>query len=255
MPSVFKRYLINNYKNVLIVGVVLFCVSFVQKKENQKECVDVNVILNNDVDNIFLTENDVLEVAAGRGKDRLLGGKLIHIPLKTIENRIQSNKFVDRVDVYKDHFGKLNIEVYQNRPIARIFEAGQSFYISEKGKTMPISSRYSSRVVPVYGVGVPKYMVKNNVDKSVDSSFYVLLKKITEDEFYRAQISSIEVRRNGDLVFYPQVSRQIVVFGKPDNIEEKFKKMDVFFKTILPHSGWNTYESVNVKFKNQIICE
>ena len=29
----------------------------------------------------------------------------------------------------------------------------------------------------------------------------------------------------------------------------------IFYKKILPYKGWNSYESVSVKFKGQIICK
>ena len=37
-------------------------------------------------------------------------------------------------------------------------------------------------------------------------------------------------------------------------MEIKFKKLELFYKNILPTKGWNYYESVNLKFKNQIVC-
>ena len=29
----------------------------------------------------------------------------------------------------------------------------------------------------------------------------------------------------------------------------------LFYKNIAPTKGWNTYKTINVKFKNQIICD
>ena len=31
--------------------------------------------------------------------------------------------------------------------------------------------------------------------------------------------------------------------------------MYLFYKVILPTKGWNYYESVNLKYKNQIVCD
>ena len=38
-------------------------------------------------------------------------------------------------------------------------------------------------------------------------------------------------------------------------LEEKFQKISLFYNDIVSAKGWNTYKSVNVKFKNQIICD
>jgi cell division protein FtsQ len=82
-----------------------------------------------------------------------------------------------------------------------------------------------------------------------------VLEFIYKDEFWKAQITEIEIQRNGDLILYTQVSRQYVEFGKPEIVENKFARLKIFYKDILPRKGWNVYERVNLKFKDQIICE
>ena len=51
------------------------------------------------------------------------------------------------------------------------------------------------------------------------------------------------------------LAKQKIYFGNTDNMEIKFKKLELFYKNILPTKGWNYYESVNLKFKNQIVCK
>ena len=82
-----------------------------------------------------------------------------------------------------------------------------------------------------------------------------LLKYIDNDPFWKAQISGLEINLNGDILFHPQVTKQIVAFGKAENIEAKFKKLDIFYREILPQKGWNHYRTVNLKYHNQIVCE
>ena len=78
---------------------------------------------------------------------------------------------------------------------------------------------------------------------------------IDEDEFWRAQIAGVIVEKDGDIRMLPQVTKQNVHFGQPEDLDEKFMKLKVFYKEILPNKGWNTYQTVNLKFKNQIVCE
>ena len=44
---------------------------------------------------------------------------------------------------------------------------------------------------------------------------------------------------------------------KQDNEDyvDKLKRLKIFYKQILPSKGWNSYEKVSVKYKNQIVCE
>ena len=54
---------------------------------------------------------------------------------------------------------------------------------------------------------------------------------------------------------FPQVGGQLIEFGKPENLESKFKKLMIFYKEILPKHGWNAYERVNLEYEGQIIAE
>ncbi len=82
-----------------------------------------------------------------------------------------------------------------------------------------------------------------------------LFNYVEQDEFWKAQISQMNIDKNGNINMSTQVSKQIVEFGKPVDIEEKFRKLKIFYKDILPTKGWNSYNRVSIKFKNQIVCE
>jgi cell division protein FtsQ len=63
------------------------------------------------------------------------------------------------------------------------------------------------------------------------------------------------IKDNLDLELQPQVTKQIVEFGKAEEVEKKFRKLMAFYKNILPYKGWNTYERVSLKFNDQIVCK
>jgi cell division protein FtsQ len=69
------------------------------------------------------------------------------------------------------------------------------------------------------------------------------------------QIAQIDVNSQGKIVMIPQVGGQRLEFGRADDVEHKFKRLEIFFKEIMPTKGWNTYSRVNVEYKDQIICE
>ncbi|MBO6763035.1 MAG: cell division protein FtsQ, partial [Roseivirga sp.] len=69
------------------------------------------------------------------------------------------------------------------------------------------------------------------------------------------QIGHIDINSKGKVVMYPQVGDQRLEFGYAEDLERKFKKLEIFFKQIMPSKGWNIYERVNVEYKDQIICE
>ncbi len=82
-----------------------------------------------------------------------------------------------------------------------------------------------------------------------------LIKYIDEDKFWKAQIAQISVDKKGEMTMYTQVGGEVIVFGKPEEIEVKFKKLTAYYKEVIPVKGFNRYKTVNLKFKDQIVCE
>jgi cell division protein FtsQ len=82
-----------------------------------------------------------------------------------------------------------------------------------------------------------------------------LLKFIESSTFWKAQIAQLHIDASGNIKMYQQVGKQVIDFGKPEMIESKFRKIEIFYEEIMPTKGWNTYNRVSVKFKNQIVCE
>ena len=58
-----------------------------------------------------------------------------------------------------------------------------------------------------------------------------------------------------DIELVPRVGDQRIILGNADSLERKFEKLLLFYRKIVPKTGINAYESVNLKFAGQIICE
>ena len=148
------------------------------------------------------------------------------------------------------------MRVDQMRPIARWLNKGAlDHYVSERGEIMPVSDRYTARVILIHGTVADLGKHQRLDEIKGGSDLLRLLHFIREDPFWHAQVAEMYIDRNMNITMYTQVSKQRIEFGKPEQLEDKFRKLRIFYKEILPARGWNTYESVNLKFRNQIICE
>jgi cell division protein FtsQ len=95
----------------------------------------------------------------------------------------------------------------------------------------------------------------NNIYNTNYSQLFELINHINVDNFWKAQIAQVVIQDNGEIKLLPQVTKQYIEFGDLNHIENKFSRLKIFYKEILPRKGWNSYSRVNVKYKNQIICE
>ena len=251
-------------KKILICSglaiLVMLLFSFVETKQQNKLCRQIDVLIEEGAGNYFINNTDVINLLTNSGRDPLIGVPQKNIHLRNLETRIKTNKFVKQCQVSRDLHGNLLISIRQCRPIARVINKNaQDFYINETGELLPMSERYTARTVVIIAVNANKTLLNGDwLGKPENIAYLQLLQFIDKDKFWKTQIAEIDMDNSGELIFYPQIGKQKIEFGKPENIEsinEKFKKLEIFYKTIIPNKSWNTYSRVNVAYKNQIICE
>ncbi|MBH15445.1 MAG: hypothetical protein CL871_04915 [Cytophagia bacterium] len=221
----------------------LIFVSFVYKKEN-------NIIFDISSENRFLNSEEIFDLTNDIINDSSI------IDLNYLEEKIKSNKFIKDIEIYNNLNNVVNININQFKPYARLINnIGDDYYIDKNGEIFPVSNKYSERVLLIF------FKNYKNIDKEKNINFFQngneifkLINYINRNDFYKKQISQINVLKDGEIIMIPQITKQKIYFGNTDNMEIKFKKLELFYKNILPTKGWNYYESVNLKFKNQIVC-
>lgn len=241
-------------KVILFMTMMFLMVAFVESKQESRVCHDVNISIDRKKDNYFLQEEDVEGLLTRHGKDSVVGGKLIHIDSRDVEKRLKRNSFVEDAEVVKKLDGQLKVNVRQAETIARVIGENSSFYISDKGTVLPLSERFTARVMLITGSGVDEGYGKTSPGSYKDSVLFNMIKHIHNDDFLKSQIAVLEVQEDQNIVLHPQVTKQLILFGSCEQYVEKFEKLRIFYDRILPRKGWNKYDTVNVRFKDQIIC-
>lgn len=173
-----------------------------------------------------------------------------------IEKNILANPFVKEIKLYQDLSNKLIVDLVQYQPIARLVsENKKDFYIDLHGNIFPTSTKFSERVLLIHTADNINFDLKNINSTDYGKKIFTMINYIINDIFLSKIISEIDINYNKNIIIYPQVSKQKIIFGYPEQIDVKFDKLMLFYKKILPAKGWNTYKTVNLKFKNQIICD
>jgi len=243
-------------KVALALLAVFSLIAFSERERGGTVCKDVIVELDNVNENHFLDEADVLKLVESGGKS-IKGMTLARINLKAIERRIKQDKHILDAELYGDLKGNLLVNVELRRPIARIVqEDAPDAYIAEDGVVMSVSEKYTSRVLLISGSFVKRFLESEELNKSKEGKqLLTMIEFIRDNDFWRAQIAQMDINSAGKITIYPQVTGQRIEFGKPENIEVKFRKLMIFYKEILPQRGWTKYERVNLEYEGQIIAE
>lgn len=238
------------------IGALLFvAIGFAGKRQWDKPFNTLYVDIDYSTGHYFLHENDIHQLIKVPGEEVLAGSFAGDVNLRSIENKIEKHPFVKSAEVFRDLKGNVKARVYQKKPVARILNnGGFGAYITDEGEVVPLSGNYTARVVLVRIPSSQHYKGRIDQDEKGQGLFR-LITWLEKNSFWKAQIAEIAMDGDGELTLYPQVSKQYIEFGKPDDIEKKFNKLRIFYTRILPEKGWNSYARVNLKFKDQIVCE
>ena len=202
-------------------------------------------------DSTFVPKDKIVSIL-----DNYFTKESLNINFNDLEKKIKSNPHIKKVTLYKDLTGNLNVIVNQFQPIARIvYENKSKKYFDIDGEIFPTSLGYSHRVLLIFLTSKINFLNNNLNNTEFGVDLLNMVKYIESDKFLSKIVSEIEVDNFKNIIIRPQISKQKIIFGYPDDLVNKFRKIKIFYDEIAPAKGWNTYSSVNVKYRNQIICD
>ncbi len=241
---------------LLTIIAMVVLISFVGKKHNNRLVEDVKITILDEEDNFFLDDVDIFNLMTLDGSEWVVGQEIGLVDLKKLENRLNRNPYLRQTEIYIDMKGVINVKAWMRKPLARIIpNRGAQAYLCEDHSLMPLSHRYSSRVMLLRGQGVDYIMNEDSLKSTFGQELIRFIETVDADPFLQAQIAEIEIEKDKEIILYPQVTKQYIEFGELDDFEAKIEKLNIFYRDILPFKGWNTYDRVSLKFKNQIVCE
>jgi len=237
--------------------VVVF--SFAAEKQKSVVCSDIQVRISDSLQNKFVTSADVIRMLEPWRK-KLIGTPLGKINTCAIEQELKNYSLLKSVKVYKTTSGTLFVEITQRQPLIRIINAwNENFYIDTDGNLMPWSSKFTAFVPVANGNIRYHYSRGNSVNVSdsthtVLSDLYLFATYLQGDRFWGAQIEEIYVNDLNEFEIIPRVGSHLVLLGTVDQLQEKLSNLRLLYKRGFGEVGWNGYDTINLKYKNQIIC-
>tara|TARA_B110000046_G_scaffold90094_1_gene98126 strand:+ start:2571 stop:3368 length:798 start_codon:yes stop_codon:yes gene_type:complete len=233
---------------------------------NRAMLADVKVQIDFGEGNFFIDKEEVIEVVSDLGylKDSTL---MVNVDPRRIEHVLENNAFIQSAEVYEQLNGVLNVDVKVRQPILRIYtQNGQSVYLDEEGKFMPLSHQYAARTPITNGyISVNlKALIGQDINQIADSlehpdltvirELYLIVSECREDKFWKAQFNQFYVNANHEIEIIPRVGDHIVLVGDASNIKKKLNKLRLFYNKGLNKTGWNEYKTINLKYANQVVC-
>jgi cell division protein FtsQ len=139
-------------------------------------------------------------------------------------------------------------------PVARIFTpGGASFYLDSTGLRLPLSEKVVARV-PMF-TGFPSDRpILSKPDSQLLKEVVTLGKFLHNDSLWGAQIAQIDITPQANFELVPVIGDHIIALGNASDLEQKFLRLQTFYKQAWMQKGVNYYERLDIRYKDQVVA-
>jgi len=242
---------------ILSMGLVVWA----NIEQANSNCTDIIVKLKT-TDYPPLTSEEAIKTNILESMPALIGQSTKKIKLEELEKHVELNNRLSHVKAFLNLNGVISIKAQPRKAVIRIFDAkGKNLYLGSEQVLMNNSSYHTQRIIVASGhithlSSAERKQVLSG-EKSLPSIYndlYEIANYIHEDDFLEALIDQIYVNKNQELELTPKVGVRKIYFGKAENIAEKLENLKAFYIEGKNKIDWQKYQSINIKYKNQIVC-
>jgi cell division protein FtsQ len=257
--GIFQKY---NFKKILIatvwvaigVSAVVLLVAAVHKKDS-RTCNGIEIEIRGVSNNFFIDQSDITRIVEKFAGGNIKGKAIEDFDLVSMENALKKEIWINSAELYFDNNDILQAEVHEREPIARLFSlGGNSFYIDSTVKILPLSEKLSARV-PVFTGFPTDNRVLSKQDSSLLKDVKAMSMYIQKDSFLMAMIDQVDITGQRNFELIPKIGDQVIVFGDAKDMEQKFQKLRLFYKKVIPRYGWSRYNVINLQYKGQLVAK
>jgi len=246
---------------ILIAGTIVL-LAFTEREHKRKTYKSLHAEILNPSAQSMINMEEIYALVEGKF-GTIEGSPITATDLNELEHAVIANPYVSKCEVYQTIEGILEMKVVVREPLVRIInQEDEHFYIDYNGYAMPLSPAHPSHVIVANGRIHARFISLDKAEKPIslfpDSSFvrqiYPVAWYISQDEFLSSFIDQIYINENKEMELVPKIGSQIILFGNADNAKEKLENLRTFYLKAMSHMDWSVYKTINLKYKNQVVC-
>lgn len=222
---------------------LLIMAAFSSKKQDEVQVQGIDIQIDYSQKQYFVTEADVEQIV--RGEYPYLDSLFYReINITVLEETLDNHPSIRKAEVYSALDGILRIHVRQKQPCYRVHNSVRDYYIDETGDSMALSPHFSAKVPLVTG----------SLSAETEQKIFEFFSMANQDGFFADFFTGIHVDEEGAWELYPKPGRHKVLLGQPEKIEEKMKKLKVFYMNVIDQKNIDSIASLNLAYDKQVIC-
>lgn len=233
--------------SVLLTIYLVIALSMTYRSSGAQPCAGMQIVVRDSIARGFVTSAELAR-ELGDLPDRVKKMRLRDINTDSIEQLLTDIDKIERSCVTVLTDGRILITVDPMEPVARVFDAdGSSYYINRAGKRIGATARYHLDVPVVMGnFGKDTTFTPRNVIPLIDW--------LDQHPVWNKLVTAIKVDSPRDILIVPIVRGHLVNLGSLDNLDSKFSRLGVMYRKVLPARGWETYDTISLKWGGQAVA-
>ena len=253
------RHIINGVSGALLAACLVVAYMSGVSCRAPLKCTGLNVVIADSSMNRFVSKADVKKFL-DKEYGEYVGMPLDSIDLAKVEKIIDGRSAVNKSEAYTTRDGMLNVKVTQRTPVVRFQKSDGGFYADAEGFLFPLQSSYASRVqvidgdIPLKANSGYKGEITDEKERAWLGKVIDLVNYMENSRTWKDKIVQITVCDGGELIMVPREGTERFHFGQPDEIQEKFRKMEKYYTAVVPAKGEKEYSVVNLEYDGQIVC-
>lgn len=239
--TIFKWILL-----LLLIGYTAWIAVWANQQADCHKCTGVIVkIIGSDNKAIVERTKRGIETELARYPEPIKGVPVHNVNTRKIEDYLASIANFESINCMINSDNHLLVEAKPLEPVMRVFDTDKSYYINREGKRIEARAEFFTDVPVVFG--------KFNADFH-PTQVLPLIKFIENTPKLANLTGMVEARDARNLIIVPRIKGHVVNFGDTSMLKEKTENLFLFYRKVMPYKGWETYDTISVKFRGQVVA-
>lgn len=242
MPN--RKSIIACVLSVILAGYICFALPVTASMARADRFTGCEIVVTDSAKTGFVTQSDV-SAECGGILSWITSRTLSDVDINKLELQLRRCDKIEKVNVALLNNAALRIDVIPMVPVARVFDGKVSYYINAEGKRIEATPRYHVDVPVVVGHFSEQYPAKRLLP---------LLDYIASHTDLDALVSTVRQEADGDIIIVPAIRGHVINFGDTSRVTDKFRNLTAFYHHVAPVRGWETYDTIAVKWRGQVVA-
>jgi cell division protein FtsQ len=256
-----KKILHISLMSTLVAGTI-FLLAFTDMEYQGNAFRSFSIDVLNPSESAMITADEIKSLVTAKF-GQIEGATMARLNLYELENMVLANPYVSACEAYQTIEGDLVLKARVREPLVRIVNSDDDqYYLDLHGYLMPVNAVHPSHVIIASGSIPDKYISPDKSEKPLSAypdtsalqQVYQVAYYISRDDFLRSFIDQIYITDKKEIELVPKIGSQTIVFGNATDTAEKLENLKTFYEKVMCNINWHTYKSINLKYKNQVVC-